>query len=129
MVDSINKIELSHSEVILREDGILQIVVKDNVDVGIEECIELTNAFQALIGKKKVPLLHVVGNYVNMDKEAREYSASEAGLRYSIAEAFVINSLPNKIIANFYMRINKPSVPTKFFGSIREAEEWLKNFL
>ncbi len=121
-------IELTHSTVTLRKDGVLQIDVNDNVDVGIDECVELTNAYQILIGDSKVPLLHIVGNYVTMDKDAREYSASEIGLKFSIAEAFVINSLPQKMLANFYMRVNKPAVPTKFFDSIEKAEEWLKNF-
>lgn len=128
MVDSINKIVLSHSDVTLREDGILEIVVKDNIDVDLNICKELTNTYKTLLGNNKALLLHIVGNFVTMDKEAREYSASEAGLKYSIAEAFVINSLPQKILANFYMRINKPAVPSKFFDNREDAEEWLFQF-
>lgn len=129
MVDKITKISLSHSEVKLREDGILQITIHDNVEVGIDICKELTNAYEKLLGNKKALLLHLVGKFVTMDKESREYSASEIGLKFSKAEAFVINSLPQKLIGNFYMRVNKPAVPTRFFDSIEKAEEWLKNYL
>lgn len=128
MVDKLAKISLSHSTITLREDGVLEIVVNDNVEVGVDICKELSNAYEKLLGNKKTLLLHIVGNYVTMDKDAREYSASDIGLKYSIAEAFVINSLPQKMLANFYMRINKPAIPTKFFDNKKEAEEWLLQF-
>ncbi|MGE0560760.1 MAG: hypothetical protein AB7O47_03005 [Flavobacteriales bacterium] len=66
---------------------------------------------------------------MNVTKEAREFSASVDGLKYSSAEAYVFNSLPHRIIGNFYLKFNKPSVPTKFFNTKEEAEVWLKTFL
>lgn len=129
MVDKQNKILLSHSEVFLREDGIVEIDVRENADIGVEECRELTKTYEDLLENKKYPLLHVVGDYVTMTKEAREYASTEEGLRYSKVEAFVINSLPHKILANFYMKIQKPSVPTKFFSTKQEAVAWLLKFV
>lgn len=125
MVDKVNTVKLSHSEVCLRSDGIVEINVKENSDIGEKECRELMDAYNEILENRKYPLLHVVGNYVTMDKEAREFSSSEEGLQFSKAEAFVINSLPHKIIANFYMRVNNPSVPTKFFSTKQEAVAWL----
>lgn len=129
MVDKINEILLSHSTVLLRDDGMLEVNVKESSDIGVDECQELTAAYESLLGEKKCPLLHIVGDYVTMDKEARDYASSELGLKFSIAEAFVINSLPHKILANFYMKVQKPSVPTKFFKSKSEAEDWLSKYL
>jgi len=102
---------------------------KENIQIGLPECLELIDTYEKILEKKRYPLLHIVSDYVVFTKETREFSASEEGLRFSKAEAYVLNSLPHKIIANFYLRVNKPPVPTKFFGSIKEAEEWLKNFL
>lgn len=120
---------MSHSTVFLRNDGILEINVKENSDIGVRECEELTAVYESFLGGSKCPLLHVVGDYVTMDKEAREFASSEEGLKYSKAEAFVINSLPHKILANFYMKMQKPSVPTKFFKSKVEAEIWLLQYV
>lgn len=128
MVEENRKIVLNHSEIFLRSDGIVQINVFNNTDFEAKECAEVTGAYDQLLEPKKYPLLHIVGEYVAFSKSAREYSASDEGLKYSKAEAYVITSLSHKILANFYLKINQPSVPTKFFGTEKEAVEWLGNY-
>lgn len=120
---------MSHSEIFLRNDGIVEILIKESSVIGREECIEITDSYETILESQRFPLLHIIEDYVTIDKEAREYAASEEGLRYSKVEAFVINSLAHKILANFYMKVNKPSVPTKFFRSREEAEDWLSKYL
>ncbi|MCB0400660.1 MAG: hypothetical protein KDD41_01110 [Flavobacteriales bacterium] len=129
MIREKNKIELGHSTVELREDGIVEIHFKEKMVIGLDEAREITQCYDGLLEKRKYPLLHVAGNYVQATEEARAYGASEEGLRYSLAEAYVIRSLAQKIIANFYMKVNRPSVPTRFFGTKQDAEVWLKEFL
>jgi hypothetical protein len=48
---------------------------------------------------------------------------------YSKADAFVLNSIAQKILANFYVKINKPERPTKFFNNLDEALIWLKKYI
>lgn len=54
--------------------------------------------------------------------------ATDESTQFSIVEAYVISSLAHKILGNFYMRMNKPSVPTRFFTEIKIAEEWLNTY-
>ena len=129
MVDKKNTIRLKHSEISLRKDGIVQIQFCENCDINTKECEEITLACDQLLETKKYPILHLSGKYVTISKEAREYSVSARGIQYSIAEAFVFSSLAHKIVANFYIRINKPPVPTKFFTAAEDATIWLKKFL
>lgn len=129
MVDNINHIILYHSTVFLREDGIIEVKFKDDVLLTLEDCKELLFHYGKLTAGKKVPVLHLIGKYMNVTKEAREFSASEEGLKYSSVEAYVFDSLPHRIIANFYLNVNKPLAPTKFFKTKKEAEVWLKKFL
>jgi len=57
---------------------------------------------------------------------AREIIRNHAGMIVvRQAEAFVVNSLPTRLIANFYMKFNKPPNPTKIFNTVEKAEEWL----
>lgn len=128
MVNEIHKIELSHSTVELRNDGIVEVFFKEKVVIDLNVAHDITAVYDQLLENKKYPLLHIVGNYVQATEEARVYGASAKGLKYSLAEAYVIRSLAQKILANFYMKVNKPSVPTRFFGSKKEAEAWLKTF-
>ena len=129
LVDIKNTIKLKHSEISLREDGVVQIQFCENCDINVKECEEITSACDELLEAKKYPILHLSGIYVSISKEAREYSVSPRGIQYSTAEAFVFSSLAHKIIANFYIKINKPPVPTKFFTTEIEATKWLLNFL
>ena len=129
MVESKGKILLDHSEIFLRKDGIVEILIMESSIIGKDQCIEITNAYKQLLEPKKYPLLHIVKDYVTIDKEAREYSVSEEGLMFSKVEAYVINSLGHKILANFYMKVNRPSVPTQFFRHKEEALKWLTKFL
>jgi len=129
LVDNLNQIVLSHSQITFREDGIMEVVFGDNELLTEENCKELVEAYRSVLRNKKMPILHIAGKYMNVTKEAREFAASEEGLEFSLAEAFVFNSLPHRIIANFYINMNKPNVPTKFFKTKAEAEVWLKTFL
>jgi len=129
LVDNLKQIVLTHSKVLFREDGIVEVVFGDYELITEENCKELCKVYRQEFHNKKSPILHVLGKYMNVTKEAREFGASPEGLEFSLAEAFVFTSLPHRIIANFYLNINKPNVPTKFFKTKTEAEVWLKTFL
>ena len=130
MNDNINKlIELGHSTIQLREDGIIEVNFADELLLDVTECKELLSNYSSILSNKKVPILHVFGKYMNVTKEARDFSASPEGLEYSLAEAYVLNSLAHKILANFYIKFNKPKVPTQFFTTKEEATVWLLTFV
>jgi hypothetical protein len=117
-------INLDHSVCIMRADGIVYVQCVDFY-YGKKECEQITAAIGQLSGGKRVPVLVVGSHYSSIDKEGRDYSASFAGSRYSSAEAYIIKSMAQKILANFYLRMNKPIVPSRFFKEIKDAEEWL----
>ncbi len=129
LVEEITKMDIGHSTVELRSDGIVEITLKESSLIGLQECYDIMDTYEKILEKKKYPLLHIANDYVQVTEQARDYGSSEEGLRYSAAEAFVIKSLAHKLLANFYLKVNKPSVPTKFFGKKKDAENWLKKFL
>lgn len=113
------------SKVFLRDDGILQIDIASNHHFDSQDFIDLVDAAYKIGGGKKFRNLIVVGEHTIPDRDARILSSSEKGSRLKIADAFVINSLPQALVANLIMRIHKPFAPTKFFKNVNEAEEWL----
>lgn len=130
MNDKLNRlIDLDHSIIQFRDDGIVQVDFADELLLDVGECKELIRNYSTVLGDKKVPILHVVGKYMNVTKEAREFGASNEGLKHSIAEAYVLSSLAHKILANFYIKFNKPKVPTQFFKTKEEATIWLLTFV
>ena len=83
-----------------------------------------------LIGDgKKYPILIVAGKYTLADKEVRDFAAGEYGNKYTIAAAFVIKSLAQKILGNAYLKVNKPLTPTALFDSEEKAIAWLNTFI
>lgn len=129
LVDIKQTINLEHSLIQLRSDGILQVEFAENTVLDVEECDELITNYSSILGDEKVPILHIFGKFTEATKGAREFSASPRGLKHSLVEAYVLSSLPHRILLNFYIKFNKPAVPTKYFGTKQEAVAWLKKFL
>lgn len=123
------QVELNAATIGLRSDGIIQFLVKPNTSVTALDAAGMVDAAGKLGGGKKHPILIVAGKYAMADKETREFAASEAGNRYTIAGAFVIRSLAQWILGNAYIKVNKPLTPTALFYTEEDAVKWLKTFL
>lgn len=125
-----NKIhELKKAFVFLRQDGVIQIDTKTTEEYSVEDAKEVTTIIQKIGKGKKFPVLMIVKNYMDVDKETRKFYGSKEATINKIAEAFVINSSALKIIANFYIRIEKPNIPSKIFTNTEDAITWLKTFM
>lgn len=120
---------LPHTHLRMRSDGILQINYPDNASFTVVESIESVNAIGRIT--KGIPhvILKVPGKYTTVDKGCRDHVSKGDGARFSIAEAFIIKSLAHKLVANFYIKFEKPQKPTAFFQDIPSAEKWLKTFI
>lgn len=96
--------------------------------LGIEEAEEICNAVYEVCDGNPAKLLtnaSIVEGFVGVD--ARTIIRNHPKMmQVRLAEAFVVKSLPNRLIASFYMRFDKPPNPTKIFNSISDAEQWLR---
>lgn len=121
-------IECRISQVALRPDGILLITIKPEELFSVSDYRELMDAAQSIGKGEKFLNLIIVGAHTVPDHDSRSLSTSEKGSKYKLADAFVISSLSQKLIANFYMNFHKPYVPTHFFNDEKKAIEWLLTF-
>jgi len=128
-VDSNNIFSAGHTTILKRPDGIMEVHTHEDLCYEIEHMKEINAVFEKIIPGQRVPMFFIAGRYTSVSTEAREWGGTEEATRFSIAEAYVIQSLAQKMIANFYLRFDKPAVPTRFFNSKEEAERWLKGFL
>ena len=115
----------SHSELFLREDGIVQINFKDETNISIEESIEINTAIGKLTSEKEALVLMIAGEQTDFDEKARAFSASVLGLKYTIADALVVKNLAQKLMGNFYLNFNRPKKPSRIFTSSEDATKWL----
>jgi hypothetical protein len=66
-------------------------------------------------------------NVKSVTKEARDYMNSpEGGLKGIFGGAFLSNNIVSNVFINLYLKINKPSIPAKFFTRKEDALSWLK---
>jgi len=118
-------IETRITSLYVREDGVLVLDIKPNQVFSKRDAEEVIAAAYAIGKGKKFKNLILVGEHTIADIEAVKLSCSEKGSIYKLADAFVINSFPQRLIANFYMKVVKPITPTRFFTKCEDAEKWL----
>ncbi|MBC7696395.1 MAG: hypothetical protein H7141_13225 [Burkholderiales bacterium] len=80
-----------------------------------------------LYGDKDYPLLIHINNVQHVTKDARDYFASKEACQKIKSCAIITNSIVTRVIANFFLTLNKPLVPTKLFTNVEHAKEWLSN--
>jgi hypothetical protein len=113
----------------LRKDGIVEIRIADDHICTTEEAKDISRVINILGNGKPVPVLRIAGAHSSIADGVREYAASKASQKNLVADAIVVHSLSQRLLGNFYLKMNRPEKPTQLFSSVKEAEEWLSTFL
>ncbi len=124
------KEDLDHSVVIRRTDGIIELRCSDIVIYTSIKIKENHDCIRRLAGGKKALVLTVAGDFTHVLPEARAYTAKGHHRDFVAAEAFLINSFMQWILAFLFLKINRPIVPAQAFriGNKAKAERWLKRY-
>lgn len=110
------------------EKNILFYRVKQDITIDIAEIKEMIEYVKEFMGEKKHLALIDFGSSVGSTTEGRRVYAEEIYLtKYRIADAFLVNSLSMRLIANFFIKVTKPKIATRLFTSEIEAVKWLEN--
>ena len=123
----IKKIKLSHTTLSLCEGDIIHVHVLNETSLQLEEAIEMISANKELTNSIPHLCLMTLTKFVIPTSETMDYFAGKGRDYMNLADALVINSLPQRILGNFYLTIVKPKTPTKFFKNETLALEWLNS--
>ncbi len=110
------------------EGGILYCKFAHDLHVSLDvarACVELRIFFSK---SKSYPLLIDMRGIKSTTRESRKYMAT-VGSTLVTAGALITGSRFNTTIANIFLTIDKPPVPTKLFTSEEKARQWLKDYL
>lgn len=113
----------------LRADGIMYVRISSEEEESVELAKKMVEKMGEMVNYKQVPLLARHEDFAIPGKANRDYWAKKESCPYSKADAFMMGSAVIKLIANFYLKFNKPERPTKMFIHENEAIKWLKTFL
>ncbi|PJA07078.1 MAG: hypothetical protein COX70_08215 [Flavobacteriales bacterium CG_4_10_14_0_2_um_filter_32_8] len=121
-------IELEKAHLYLIEEGFTMLQFKDQVDFELEDAIEVDDkTIEFVEGKSFVTLVDARNIRSNMSHEAREFFATDKKIvAIRKAQAIVVNNLPSRLIAKFYMTFHKPTNPIKIFSDYLQAEDWIR---
>lgn len=91
----------------------------------LEEIVELEKE----AGGRRLPVLVICHPSTTTNIDLMQKLSKNKNNPYSAADAFVIHSISQKILANFYLKINKPERPTQFFNNEAAARAWLAQYM
>lgn len=111
------------------KDGIARTKVKPHIDITLNHALENTEAVSALNIDKKFPILIDARGIKSMSREAREHFSGNGREVSTIAFGIIIKSPLSRVIGNFFLGVNKPSVPTRLFDNEQDAVDWLKQYV
>lgn len=111
---------------ILYENGIIEIVWNVKIDIiDVHHLKHAQNSIASLGQGKKMPIFFTAHEFLTVSEEGRVFAASKEGVNYTLVNAVLIDSLPKKILFNFFINFNRPIAPTKGFTTKEDAFEWL----
>ncbi len=112
-----------------REDGIVYICYKEGTVIDPALQLEMHDMFLQLCDGKKPPFLFSAMDYVTVTKEGRENAKKMEPIFPGSAVAVLADSVAYRLIANFYLKVQRPKVPYRVFNNEELAVNWLKTFL
>lgn len=121
----IRSIKIEEALIELNQLGYVRVLFFDHVVLDIDLQNKLLENYLTLCEGKKYPFLFEAMENVTVTKEARDNSRNLEEIAPVTKTAVVANTLPYRMIANFYLKFNKPKKPFKLFSTKKEALEWL----
>lgn len=111
------------------EFGVVHEIFKDtfktlNLDVAkviTEDRLKVSNGIAR-------PLYVELGTISKIDRAANRYLSRGIAMECLTATGILVKDQMEKIGANIYAGIFKPSVPTRFFTDKEKAHQWLRNY-
>jgi len=122
----IKVVKLKKANVYLLSGDIIKIEPIENVEFDVEEINQLQEAKRELLGDKKHGVIFVTPHMGDMTKEAKILASGETANKNAIAKAVVLRNLGMRIMAQFFISFNKPSVEHAVFQNEKEALVWLR---
>lgn len=105
-----------------RHDGVVHFRWRPGTFIDIELARMSVARIRDLTGTEQLPLCVHLNGTRGVSQEARNYyQANPAGP----AMAFVATSPVARVIGNFFIGLNKPTIPTLLFDREEQAVQWL----
>lgn len=123
------KIDLYHSFCERLENNIIYVHVNNDAEIDVEQILQIRETNEKLANGVNYVVLFEIAEFAFISKEAREYGGENELGELRKAMAIVVKSMAHRLLANFFINVNKPPTPTKVFNDKKKALEWLQQFV
>lgn len=110
------------------EKNILHVAIKENALIDVPEADENYEITMQITEGKRYAVLVGAYEFATITPEATKHAAQAVFYRNVIAQAIVVKSLANGLVANFVIQFNKrtQTIDTKLFNDNESALAWLR---
>jgi hypothetical protein len=123
----IREIEFEKGKVSIINDTILKIKIKKNHILTLYDAKELFDAVKTIKGDKIYYHVIDIGSDTIFNDEARIFYSCDG--RGRLADAIVIKTEKQKVVAEKYLYIEDPIAPTRIFKSCKKAIDWINDLI
>ena len=125
---NLSEVIINCGKVFLRPDDIICIDLKEDYCVEMEDMRNINSAIEKVAMGCKRAVLTIGGKYTTFSQDALRDSVNPQNFTYTLADAFVIKSIHQRLLAHFYIKVKCPPVPTRYFEKPEEAIAWLLTY-
>ena len=119
-------VKTNRYSVTIIETDIVHIRFTEAICIEVEDVKATFDIYQELSAVQERKILVEFPDHTTITSEAREYG--QAAEIKADAEAFVITTLAQRILARFFKSFHKKAFPLKIFMNKEEAMNWLINY-
>lgn len=127
LLQKMETIKCSFGEAFILEAGIAKVVLKEDYEMKVNDLHEMNDVLLKLGNGTKLKVLFTAGLYTTYSQEAIKDSTNPEYYKYNLADAYVVKTLHQRLLATFYINIMKPPIPVKYFDKEEKALAWLRN--
>lgn len=109
----------------LKSDGIVYVLFKENTVLDIPLQNKMLKSYIAVTDNKLTPFLFEAEDGLIVTKEARDNAIVIEESSPCMAMAVIVSNIAYAMIANFYMKFNRPKRPYKVFNKREDGVKWL----
>ncbi len=106
--------------------GFVYTLVRAGSEIQLEDAKENTAIVIRISGGANYPILVDLREIKSISKEARDHFSMRGRKPNVTAIAMLVSSPLSRIIGNFFLGLNRPTVPTRLFTSEKEGVSWIK---
>jgi hypothetical protein len=110
------------------EHDIMRFTFIKNIYVDMPIALHIAKCAKALCPNRAYRSLKILPFKMNLSEEVTNYLSGADRKDMVKAEAFMINNIPLRFFANFYMKVKRPALTSKIFNNEEEAVKWLLTF-